>query len=224
MKIVFDDKAFLKDFTNIVEYSVGFLDGAHKGKSVLLDNLGQTAIETLKQFIDSNARVDPAMLAHMYEWYQEGSPDARLFDINYIQVGNGISIRSTFRQSTSIKEGSNVPFYDKARIMENGIPVVIKPVKSSVLVFDDNGNPVFTKKPINVSNPGGDQAENGFESIFNMFFDKYFTQSFMISSGIFSHLQNPVDYKLNLGAGKSGGRSTGLKVGYNWIAKGGKLY
>jgi len=74
-------------------------------------------------------------LHHVYEWYQTGSPAARLFDINYISNQIGLSFNSTFRQSVSIKSGSKVPFYNKAQIIENGIPVTIRPVSSEVLSF-----------------------------------------------------------------------------------------
>lgn len=219
----FDSDQFVKDINNIVKYSVGFLDGVQKGRVGLLDNLAKTSIEALKEFIDSNARVDPEMLAHMYEWNQSGSPDARLYDLDYTIVGPGLTVNSTFRQSQSVKEGSTEPFYDKARIMEYGIPVRIAPKKSSVLAFESNGEMVFTKNPVRVSNPGGQAAQGGYQEVFHNFFDKYFTQSFMISSGIFSHLQNPIDYKNNLQAGKTGGRSIGLKTGYQWISRGGLL-
>jgi hypothetical protein len=224
VKIDFDSKTFAREMNNVMEYSVGFLNGVEKGRAGFLDNLGRTAIEALKEFIDSNARVDPELLAHVYEWYRVGSPDARLYDLAYTVNGaSGLTINSTFRQSSSIKNGSSVPFYDKARIMEEGMPVVIQPKKSSVLAFDVDGEPVFTKSPVYIESPGGQSAEGGYSTIFNIFFERYFTQSFMISSGIFSHLSNPVDYKNNLKAGQTGGRSLGLRIGYQWISRGGLL-
>lgn len=224
MILELDSKQFMRDMNNLMQYSVGFLNGVEKGKPAFLDNLGRTAIEALKEFVDSNARVDPEMLAHVYEWYQVGSPEARLYDVAYT-VNNtfGLSLQSTFRQSTTVKNGSNEPFYDKARIMENGIPVTIRPKKSGVLAFEDNGEMVFTKSPVRVENPGGAMAQGGYEKVFRIFFERYFTQSFMVSSGIFSHLQNPVDYKNNLQAGKTGGKSTGFRTGYQWISRGGLL-
>lgn len=224
MIVKFDSKQFMHEMNNIMDYSIGFLNGVDKGRAGFLDNLGRTAIQELKEFIDSNARVDPELLAHVYEWYQVGSPEGRLYDLTYTVNGlTGLSVGSTFRQSSAIKAGSNVPFYDKANIMENGIPVTIRPSKSSVLVFDVDGQPIFTKSPVRVENPGGQNAQNGYRMVFNLFFERYFTQSFMVSSGIFSHLSNPVDYKNNLMAGKTGGKSTGFRVGYQWISRGGLL-
>lgn len=221
MKITTDDAMFMKEMNNIMEYSLGFLEGAKRGKRQFLDNLGSNTIETLKNYLDTMARVDEQALGHMYEWGMSGSPDSRLFDIDYTVSNNGLSINSTFRQSTSVKEGSKVPFYDKARIMEQGIPVTIRPKSAQVLSFDNNGEQVFTKGPISVNNPGGQAAQNGFQKTIDRFFDVYFTQAFLYASGIANYLENPVAYKKNLPAGKRGGRSTGISTGYKWMANAG---
>lgn len=221
MKATINNKMFKRDMENIMQYSIGFLEGIHGGKTQFLKNIGTETLDLMKQYIDSSAKLNPAMLEHVYEWYRVGSPDARLYDITYTVSNLGLSFRSTFRQSTSIKNGSNVPFYDKARIMENGIPVTIKPKKSPVLVFKDGSETVFTRNPITVINPGGNSAQNGFEKTFDSFFSKYFTQAFLRTSGIDEYLKNPVAYKKNLPAGKKGGKSKGFETGYRWIANAG---
>lgn len=207
---------------NIIGYSLGFIDGVGLGKKEFLDSIGASTLETMKNYIDTMARVDPAMLHHIYEWNQTGSPSARLYDINYTISNLGLSFKTSFRQSISIKDGSKVPFYDKARIMENGIPVTIRPRSSQVLSFDDNGEQVFTKRPITIENPGGDSVQGGFESAFDSFF-KYFSQAFLRSSGISKYLENPVAYKSNLPAGRRGGKNVGVKTGYRWIANAGVI-
>jgi hypothetical protein len=204
----------------MIEYSLGFLEGVNGGKQAFLEQLGKSAIEALKNYIDSNARVNPQALHHMYEWYQTGSPNARLFDIDYQIKGSGISINSTFRQSSTIQNGSNTPFYDKARIMENGVSVVIRPKKSNMLVFEVDGEEVFTKNPVRVNNPGGD-VEGRFEITFDTFFNQYFTQSFLRASGILDHLDDISVYKKNLPSGKKMGKSKGYQVGYSWITRAG---
>jgi hypothetical protein len=221
MKSVVNDAKFMHDMKNIMDYSIGFMDGVGRGKTQFLENLGKSSIEAIKEYIDSMARVDNQMLHHVYEWSQTGSPDARLFDINYIAKQNGLSMSYTFRQSSSIKNGSKVPFYDKARIMEEGIPVTIKPKAASVLAFDDNGEKIFTKNPVSVDNPGGSMVAGSFEKTFDRFFQIYFSQVFLHSSGIIDYLKNPTVFKKNLNAGKSGGRSTGLSTGYRWIVNAG---
>jgi hypothetical protein len=223
IKVNFDDKQFMKDINNLMEYSIGFLEGSKVGKRKLLSNIAQPTIDVMKEFIDANARVNPSILHHVYEWYKTGSPEARLYDITYTVSNLGLSFRSTFRQSNSLKNGSSVPFYDKARIMENGIPVRIRPRESEVLVFEADGEQVFTKKEVLVKNPGGKQTVGSFERVFDTFFKQYFKQSFLKSSGILDKLKKPVLYKKNFAAGKTGGRSTGYLTGYRWIANAGAV-
>jgi hypothetical protein len=221
LRTVFNSKSFKKDMDNIMNYSVGFLEGVHRGKNLLLHTIGVETIEVLKEFIDTSARVDPEILHHVYEWNMVGSPSARLYDLSYTVSGLGLSIRSSFKQSTSIKAGSRVPFYDKANIIENGIPVVIRPTRAKALRFEQNGEEVFTKSPVTVENPGGTAAEKGFEKVIDVFFNRYFTQAFLKTSGIGRYLSNPDVYKKNLAAGRRGGRSKGIDTGYRWIANAG---
>lgn len=221
MRAVFNSSQFKKEMNNIVEYSVGFLEGIQKGKTLFLKTVGLETVELMKEFIDSNARVNPEMLHHIYEWNQTGSPKARLYNISYTTSNLGLSFKSSFSQSASIKNGSRTPFYDKARIMEEGIPVTIRPKAAEVLVFDENGETVFTKGPVRVDNPGGSQVEGGFEKVFDMFFNRYFSQAFLRVSGIAKYLENPEVYRRDMSAGKSLGRSKGVSTGYRWIANAG---
>jgi hypothetical protein len=216
----FDTRKFNKDMKNMMDYSIGFLDGVQLGKQDLLKNLGLQTVELLKGYIDSNARVNPSILHHVYEWNKTGSPSGRLYDIVYTVSNLGLSFNSSFRQSKTIQNGSREPFYDKARIMEEGIPVTIAPKQSQALRFTDNGEEVFTKTPVTVLNPGG-QAEGQFEQVFDNFFNKYFTQAFLRTSGIAAYLENPVAYKKNLSRGKRMGKSAGTSTGYKWIANAG---
>ena len=221
MRAVFNSNQFKKEMNNIVNYSVGFLEGVQKGKTVFLKTVGLETVELMKEFIDSNARVNPEMLHHVYEWNQTGSPSARLYDISYTTSNLGLSFRSSFSQSTSIKDGSRTPFYDKARIMEYGIPVTIRPKVAQVLAFEDGGETIFTQGPVRVDNPGGMQVEGGFEKVFDMFFNRYFSQAFLRVSGIAKYLENPVVYKKDMQSGKKMGKAKGLSTGYRWIANAG---
>jgi hypothetical protein len=222
INIEFDTKGFISSLSNLTEYSIGFLNGVGAARPVIMDNIGKEIIEMLKDFIDTNARVDPDTLHHVYEWYQTGSPEARLFDIDYIVQGNnGLSFNYTFSQSSSFANNSNVPFYNKAEIMERGVPVTIRPKNASVLSFNVDGEQVFTKKPIVVANPGGEDVEGGFEQTIKTFFNSYFTQAFLTTSGVMAHLDNPKAYKDHILAGSRQGKALGFKVGYQWATKGG---
>lgn len=223
IQVKFNSGKFMSDMNNVVGYSLGFLEGVNTGRSQFLSKLGAGIKEILKEYIDSNARLSPETLQHVYEWYESGSPEARLFDISYRVVGPGLSFNASFRQSSAIKAGSTVPFYDKARIMELGIPVTIAPVRSTVLAFDIDGETVFTKNPVVVNNPGGSSAQGGFEKTFEAFFSRYFTQAFLQSSGLIRYLKAPVAYKQNFAKGVKGGKSVGVSVGYRWIVGAGEV-
>jgi hypothetical protein len=221
MKVKMNDAIFKKEMKNIIDYSVGFLEGIQAGKTKFLNNVGTMTKELLEQYIDSNARVNPKALHHIYEWSKVGSPDARLYNINYTISNLGLSFVSSLKQSTSIKDGSSVPFYNKAKIMEEGTPVTIRPTRSNVLVFEDGGETFFTKGEVVVDSPGGIETTGSFERVLDTFFNRYFTQAFLKTSGLYAYLENPQVYKKNLSSGKSSGRSRGLQVGYRWIANAG---
>jgi hypothetical protein len=221
IRVSIDSKEFAKDMRNIMDYSYGFIDGINKGKSVFFRNLGINIKEILGDYIDSNARVNPSALHHVYEWYQIGDKNSRLFEVNYTISNLGLSFITSFRQSKTVKDGSRVPFYNKAEIMENGTPVTIRPVNSDVLVFEGDDGEVFTKSPVRVEDPGGAAVQGSFERVINSFFTKYFTQAFMRSSGMSDYLENPVVYRKNLSSGKKVGRSKGIETGYRWIANAG---
>jgi hypothetical protein len=223
ISVKFDDSTFFKEMKNVINYSEGFLDGAQKGKTQFLESIAKTAIESLKQYVDSNARLNPQALHHVYEWSMTGSPASRLFDLSYSVKGGGLTINSTFNQSISVRSGSKEPFYDKARIMENGVPVTIKPKSAKVLAFEDNGEKVFTKNPIEISNPGGQEVQGSYQRVFDQFFNVYFSQIFLRSSGIMNYLEKPAIYKDKLSAGKTGGRPVGLAAGYKWISQAGDV-
>jgi hypothetical protein len=218
MIVRMDTKAFDKQMNNIINYSFGFLDGVQKGKKVFLDKLGVGVIQALSQYVDVQARANPKALHHVYEWNQTGSPGSRLFDLNYTVSNLGLSLNSKFRQSRTVSENMTVPFYNKAKIMEDGIPVTIAPTKSEALRFSGPNGDVFTKKQVTVTNPGGDEVYGSFESTVDEFILRYFKQSFIKASGLYEYINKPTLYKKNLRAGSRMGRSKGIDTGFKWIA------
>ena len=212
------DKRFAREMNNLVKYSFGFIEGIDAGKHLFFATVGEKVKEILSMFIDSMARQSPESLHHVYEWYQTGSPNARLFDINYTISNLGLSLKSTFRQSTSIKNGSRVPFYDKASLMEAGVSVIIKPIEAQALVFEDGTNTVFTNGPVKIDRVGGGQTDGAFRAAFDTFINSYFSQAFIQTIGIDKRFGNLITYKKNLQAGLKSGRAPGRAAGYRWIA------
>ena len=219
MKI--DDKKLVKDLNNVVAYSIGFLDGVKIGKSKMLANLGAELRELVGEFIDANARVNPQSLHHVYEWYQTGSPAGRLFDIDYNVTVGGLSLNGTLTQSRSIAKNSKEPFYNKASIMEYGVPITISPKSAQALRFEVDGEEVFTKKPVTIQNPGGN-VEGNFQETFRLFFTTYASQALLEVSGLADQLSKPTEFDKNFAAGVRGGRSVGLTAGMKYISGGKK--
>jgi hypothetical protein len=217
MLLTTNTKSFEKQLDNIIKYSSGFLDGVQKGKTSFLKSLGQATITSMAQYVDAQARSNPSALHHIYEWNRVGSPSARLFDLQYTISNLGLSIGGTFSQSRTVKDDSNVPFYDKAKIMENGIPVTITP-KKRVLAFEVGGRTVFTPNSVTVNNPGGNEVQGSFENTVDEFIRFYFKQSFLRASGIYDYIKKPVLYKKEFKSGSRLGRSKGLQTGFRWIA------
>ena len=217
MNVLFNTRVFEKKINNLIEYSFGFLDGVDEGKTLFLDNLAKGTIEALKLYIDAMARSNPESLHHVYEWYRVGRMDGRLFDINYSVSKLGLVIESNFKQSQSIQNGSKEPFYNKAKIMEKRVPVVIRPKGDNPLVFNDNGSVVFTRKTIINQFPGGKDVQGAYEKTFDDFMTRYFTQSFLTSTGLYDYLSDPKIYKKNLAAGVKGGRAVGRSTGFKWL-------
>ena len=222
LRVVMDSKQFQKELNNIMQYSTGFIEGIQKGKSAFYLGLAPKIAEMASQFVDVNSRMSPELLHHIYEWEKVGSPEARLFDIDYKISGVGITFTSSLKQSSSIKNGSNVPFYNKAKIMEEGMGVTIRPKRANALRFEIDGQEVYTSREVRVDNPGG-QTQGQFEKVLNNFFGVYFRQSFLNSSGLLQYFKSPQVYSKNINSAKRGGRSLGLKTGYQWVANAGRI-
>lgn len=215
--VKFNDAQFVKDMDNIANYAIGFLEGAQRGRLEMMWAIGESTREILEEFIDSSAKVNPALLHHVYEWYMTGSPQARLFKITATSDARNISFDATFSQSKSIKAGAKKPFYNKALVMERGISLTIQPRDAKVLAFEDNGEQVFTRGPVVVQNPGGPQVQGSFERVFSQFFNSYFKQSFLRVSGLGERMQRTETFVRNMNKGKVMGRPAGQSVGYRWI-------
>ena len=215
-----DDRKFMRDMNNIIAYANGFIEGTKIGKPMLMKNLGERLKVIVGEFIDSNARVDPNSLHHVYEWYMVGSPEARLFDLDYNVTGTGLTMSATLTQSSSVANGSSEPFYNKARIMESGAPVRISPKKAQALAFEGDSGMVFTKGTVTVSNPGGDSVQGSFHEVFRSFFISYASQSILDLSGLGYKLKTPIEFKNNFAAGKNGGKSVGIRAGIKYISGG----
>lgn len=128
-------------------------------------------------YMDAKARMQPKQYHHLYEWKKVGNKNQRLFTTKRIDsTGLGFRVGYEFKQSKSLvptKKGKHRHvFANKAMIMEDGNPVVIRPRNSERLVFDVSGYTVFMPKgkSVIVNKPGGAGTKNSFASSYNHFF------------------------------------------------------
>ena len=144
------------------------------------------------QYVDAQARTKPRSLHHVYEWNKTGNPAFRLFDLYLIDTG-GLSFRigRDFKLSKSAvpsknkKQKRKYVFANKASVMEEGMPIVIRPKSAERLVFELDGSTVFMPKgtSVTVKRPGGKAATNQFALTYGRFFGGQLVNSSIKSSG-----------------------------------------
>lgn len=128
-------------------------------------------------YVDSQARVNPKSLHHVYEWNKTGNAGSRLFDLNVIS-SSGLSFKI---KSSLLLSKSSVPnsfgksryvFSKKASVMEAGMPLVIRPRAAERLVFETSIGVVYMPKgaSVTVTRPGGGKVTGRFQIAYAQFF------------------------------------------------------
>lgn len=207
---------FSRKINNSVLYSKGFLQGIKNEKPMFLNDLAELTKESLYKYIDAKARLNPEALHHVYEPSSVGSSGARLFRFDVKVDQSLIIFNGSFLPSKRTSENSNEPFREKARIMENGISIVVEPKNSEVLAFENDGELVFTRSAVTIEHPGGDQVAGSFGRTVDSFFEVYFTNA--ILQPMMLKLQNMKDYSSGFYSALSGGASAkGRRAGKNYL-------
>lgn len=215
----FDAKDLINTLRNTTEYTKGFITETKALEPRITEKISNLSIDVFYEYLDGLARNHPGMLHHVYEWGQVGDPFARLFLLTKAIQGDKGSISAEFLQSTSTPESSDSIFYDKASIMEEGTPVIVKEKSAKVLFFEVDGEEIFRKGPIYIANPGGSEVRGSFLKAFNEFYTNYFTNFYLKSIGFYKHFENPKDFVANFrSAVKSGNASgQGRAAALSWI-------
>ena len=210
----------IKKLNNTVKYSSGFVTELNKNKSLLNQKVGSTSIAAFYDYLDGLARSHPGMLHHVYEWGEVGNPMERLYDLS-LQVNNTSAvIDAEFLESNIPSESGGEPFYNKAIIMEEGIPVTINEKNAKALAFTIDGQEYFRVGPITIANPGGEATRGSFVEAFNEFYGSYFTNVYLSAIKFYDYFSNPHIYESNFASGANGGGfSTGKATALSWIAK-----
>ena len=211
----------VKTLNNTVSYTEGFFQGIEMNRLEFNRILGGYTVEALGEYIDSKARMNPQTLHHVYEWNSTGSRASRLFDINVNATNYSIKFDGKFLSSVRPASESGQVFSNKAEIMENAIGVTVTPKNSSVLVFEDEGETVFTTNSVYIAHPGGDYVAGSFGKIVEEFFDSYFIVS--ILGPLMKKLSNPKEFSLLYPQGVKSGRSVGVRAGRKYFSHYGGL-
>jgi hypothetical protein len=204
-----------KTLNNVVDYSEGFLKGIDM-KSIEFNNeVANFTHAALNKYIDSQARMNPLRLHHVYEWGKAGNQSSRLFEFDTRVLGRTISFSGKFLPSKSISNTSSEPFVNKANIMENDIQVVIEPKNSDVLVFENNGETVFTTNAIYIDHPGGDEVAGSFGETVSNFFDNYFTNGLL--KPLINKLSTASEFAASFSSGAKSGSNVGIRAGKEYL-------
>jgi len=128
-------------------------------------------------YVDSQSRINPKSLHHVYEWNKVGNKGSRLFKLNVLSTdGLSFKIASSFLPSKSAvpnEFGSRKHvFISKASVMEAGMPLVIRPRFAERLVFETSTGVVYMPKgaSVTVTRPGGGKATGRFRIAYAQFF------------------------------------------------------
>lgn len=216
IKMRFDSKQVNRILGNAVKFSYGFLDGVEMEQMAFNQNLGDFTVDALKKYIDAQARMNPQAFHHVYEWDHVGEEGYRLFDFKAKASKRVIHFNGKFLKSKTPVESGYV-FANKANVMENAIAVTITPKHSDYLVFEVDGETVFTANSVFVAHPGGDEVAGSFGKAVDDFFGNYFTAEFL--SPLLDDLMTAEEYEQAFGPSVKGrsAKSSGVATGRRYL-------
>lgn len=221
IKTKFNTKELNRTLNNVISYSEGFTRGVKYAQPNFNKELSVFIEEALNKYIDAKARANPQSLHHVYEWDMVGSPSGRLFNFTTTHSQNFITFVANLKQSTKPSRNSTEPFRDKAEIMEKQITVTIEPKDSNFLVFEDDGETVFTSDAVVIETPGGSAVGGSFERVVRDFFNNYLTVGLLKGSGLFDKLRYAKEYSRRFSQGAKSGSSPGITAGREYLNLGG---
>ncbi len=157
------------------------------------------------EYIDAKARVEPSRYHHVYEWKRAGDPSARLFKLTAKDAeGLSFKIASQFLMSktavpNNFSDRRHV-FKNKAFVMEEGMPLVIKPKNAERLVFEVRGSMVFLPKgqSVTIKSAGGGKTTKKFQIAYAQFFRGNLVNLSIKKSGFQNIFNKKIGKALNL--------------------------
>lgn len=137
-------------------------------------------------YLDHIAKIDSYRYHHIYEFGMTGSSSGRLFKSS---IRNGVISYSFIDASKPNNNG--YMFSKKAFVMEAGSPLEITPKNSKYLVYDLNGELVFSSKSV-VMNPGGKYVAGAFQQIFEEFFNSTLPNKALKEFGFYDTIEQAI--------------------------------
>ena len=215
--ISIDTSDLTKKVNNFADYTAGFFGAVEQQRPTYHRLLGAAVVGLLYEYIDTKASMDPASLHHMYEPDRVGDPEARLFTFTFSVDERGVSFGTEFRESRVPMDSGHV-FRDKARVMELGQRVTIRPVGDGPLVFDDDNETFFVHGAVTVDDPGGAFVAGSFVDTVNNFFESYLTLA--VVAPAMRRLADLSEYRRDMSLGFKYGRSAGYAAGVRFLSRG----
>jgi hypothetical protein len=179
---------------NIVEKIAATVQfNSELANKIYLDDRSRVQLAGLKMlatyfeaYVDNLSRSNHAKYHHIYEPNQTGDSTARLF-VSTLDKGKTPKLMYSFKQSSSPSDSGYV-FRNRAFVMENGIPLNIKPKNEEYLKFEYNGK-FYQKKQVYVSQPGGPEVQGSFSELFNKFMTTAASKA-LVDLEFFSRIEN----------------------------------
>lgn len=140
-------------------------------------------------YVDNLARSNHRRYHHLYEPGYAGEAKYRLFAAS-VSEGKNPNLTFNFIRSRIPAESGYI-FYNRAYVMENGIPLTIKPKNAKYLRFQYKGK-FFTKKSVYVAEPGGPDVAGSFVEIFNIFMSQVATKA-LKEYGFFERIERGIE-------------------------------
>lgn len=160
----FDVAPFTKTVQQVAKYYTDVVSTLNAAIPIINRGIANDVVSTAYQYFDSMAASGNG-IEHMYEFGHAGDPSMRLYRITQQAGAAGTVLSYEFIEARVPTPDSDKVFRDKARIMEQGVSVTIRPVDATILAFNVGGEDVFTRGPV-ITTPGKNVAGN-FSNMFN---------------------------------------------------------
>lgn len=214
-----NSKKASKILNNLVQYTNGFLEETKEKESKVTARIADLSIDGFYEYLDQLARVNPGMLHHVYEWGRVGDPNSRLFELKKALSSKNAVISSEFLQSEVPSNSSNEPFYNKAAVMEEGLPIIIQEVRAQALFFEIDGEEYFRAGPIVIQNPGGPDVRGSFVEQFEEFYNTYLEDVYLRAIRFYQYFMDAKEYEqnFNVAMNSNNAKSMGRASALSWI-------